>query len=163
MMLLTSRALSSSANSGLRTPAGPTRASTAVPPRAGVALATGWQAVTPRTAATPTAAFRSLLRMCRHPDERDRVDQECHHQDPCAPEDLALESSARPVAATPGVAPTADRAPKPGGLGRLNQDAGQQENGEHELQHFERVADLLHQSPTGIICSGPRSPSSSKC
>src|SRR5438094_8291982 len=111
MRLSTSRVLSFVSNSGLSTVGCPTRASTAVPPRAGFGtVATGWHATSAR--ATANAAARSLLRKMRyHPDVGHRADQERHHQDSCRPVDLALETATRAAAtAEPITAAAADAA-----------------------------------------------------
>src|SRR5216684_5916765 len=101
MTLSTSRVLSTDSKSGFSTPAAPTRASTAVPPRAGFGtVATGWHP----TSATTTAASAAMR--CRLPEitgsqrgEDDRAHEEGDDQDPCRPVDLALEAAAGPVAA----------------------------------------------------------------
>src|ERR1700674_798401 len=101
MTLSTSRVLSTDSNSGFRTPAAPTRASTAVPPRAGLGTgATGWHP----TRATVTAAIAAMSR--RLPEitgsqrcEHDRADEESDDQDPRGPVDLALQAPTGAVAA----------------------------------------------------------------
>src|SRR5215472_11079236 len=110
MRLSTSRVLSLVSNRGLRMLADPTRASTAVPPRAGFGtVATGWHPASARTAAN-AAATRGLLEMSRHPDVGDRAHEKGRHEHPRRPVDLPLEPAAGAVAAAqPGVAAT-DRA-----------------------------------------------------
>src|ERR1041384_121878 len=99
MTRLTSRVLSFVSNSGLRTVAWPTSASTAVPPRAGFGtVATGWHPTSARAAANAAAADLRP-RMRRHPDVRDRADEKAGDQDPGGPVDLPLETASRPVAA----------------------------------------------------------------
>src|SRR6266849_1995029 len=104
MRLSTSRVLSLDSKSGLSTAACPTRASMAVPPRAGFGtVATGWQATSTRSAAN--AAIESLLEMRRHPNVGDRAHQEGDHEDPGGPVDLALEAAPGAItAAQPAVA-----------------------------------------------------------
>src|SRR6266571_4946988 len=97
MTLLTSRVLSLDSNSGLRTVAWPTSASTAVPPRAGFGtVATGWHPTSARAAANAAAAD---LRMPAHPDVGDRADEEAPDEDPRRPVDLPLEAAPCAVAA----------------------------------------------------------------
>src|SRR5438477_12142827 len=97
MRLSTSRVLSFVSNSGLSTVGCPTRASTAVPPRAGFGtVATGWHATSAR--ATANAAARSLLRKMRyHPDVGHRADQERHDQDSCRAVDIARDNATSAV------------------------------------------------------------------
>src|SRR2546426_2269308 len=108
--LLTSRVLSLVSKSGLSTVGCPTRASTAVPPRAGFGtVATGWHPASARAAAN--AAARNLrLEMRRHPDVGDGADQEAGDQDPRRPVDLALEAAPRAVPAAQPVPAASDGA-----------------------------------------------------
>src|ERR1700682_1430794 len=100
MMLLTSRVLSTDSKSGLRTPAEPTSASTAVPPRAGFGtVATGWHPPSARATAAIAAVRSRLLEMGSHPDEGQRADQEGGGEHPRRPVDLALQAAARAVPA----------------------------------------------------------------
>src|SRR3989442_15401337 len=113
MTLSTSRGLSHSPKRGLRTPARPASASTAVPPRAGLgAVATGTQLAN-ATAINAVAPARNLLGMCRHPDVGDRTDEEGRGQHPCGPVDLALEAATCAVPTAQSVAAAADRATQP--------------------------------------------------
>src|SRR5258707_13649799 len=97
MTLSTSRVLSTDSKSGFRTPAAPTRASTAVPPRGGFGtVATGWHP----TSASTIAAIAAMR--CRLPestgsqcDEDDRAHREGVDPDPVEPVDLALPAGAR--------------------------------------------------------------------
>src|SRR6266511_4758177 len=93
MTALTSRVLSLDSNRGFRMVAGPTSASTAVPPRAGLGtVATGWHPPRARTAANAAAA--PLLRqMRRNPDVGNRADEKTGDQDPGRPVDLPFEAS----------------------------------------------------------------------
>src|SRR6202158_5065029 len=108
MTLSTSLVLSTASNSGFKTPAEPTSASTAVPPRAGFGTgATGG----PPTSATTTAASAAVSD--RLPEitgsqrgKDDRAHEEGDDQDPGGPVNLALQAAARPVsAAGPVTAP----------------------------------------------------------
>src|SRR5437867_10562105 len=99
MTALTSRVLSFVSNSGLRTVAWPTSASTAVPLRAGFGtVATGWHPPSARAAASAAAAYLPF-EMRRHPDVGDRTDQEAGDQDPGGPVDLTFQASSRAVTA----------------------------------------------------------------
>src|SRR5487761_469113 len=103
MTLSTSRVLSTDSKSGLSTPAEPTSASTAVPPRAGFGtVAPGWQPTS--MTATATAAAAAVSR--RLPEiagsqrgEDDRADEEGDDEHPAGPVDLALQAAARAVPA----------------------------------------------------------------
>src|SRR5438552_18565477 len=95
MRLSTSRVLSFVSNSGLSTVGCPTRASTAVPPRAGFGtVATGWHATRARAAAN-AAAKRLRREMRRHRDVRGGADQETDDQDRRRPAGRALEAAPR--------------------------------------------------------------------
>src|ERR1700737_1466236 len=124
MMLLTSRVLSTDSNSGLRTPADPTSAPTAVPPRAGFGtVATGWHPASARTTAALAAVKSRLLEMGSHPDESQRADQEGGGEPPRRPVDLALQAAARAISAAAAIPAAADRSSEPRRLGRLDKDA----------------------------------------
>src|SRR3989442_3944712 len=115
-----SRVVASTSNSGLRTPGAPTKASTAVPPRAGLgAVATGWHPMTNATVAIAAAAARRLLEMSPHPYVGQRAHQEGNDQDPGRPVNLPFESAAGSIPAPPPP-PTpprrATQAGRPGGL-----------------------------------------------
>src|SRR6267378_6038861 len=158
MTLLTSRALSSAWKSGFSTPAWPTRASTAVPPRAGFGtVATGWQAASARVARitahsksppprVPATKSRGdeLLRMCRDPDVGERADQEGGGQHPRSPVDLPLEPTAGAIPAAEPIAATADCAAEACCLRRLDENAGHQKDGQHRFGDDQRVLDLCH-------------------
>src|ERR1700693_5845535 len=111
MTLSTSRVLSTDSKSGFSTPAAPTSASMAVPPRAGFGtVATGWHP----TSATTIAAIAAMR--CRLPEitgsqrgEDDRADQERDGQHPCGPVDLALQAAARAIPASAPLSASADR------------------------------------------------------
>src|SRR5438270_6083214 len=119
-------------------------ASTAGPRRAGLGtVATGWQAAAPSTAANATAT-RGLMDMSRHPDVRDRADQERADEDPRRPVDLALEAAAGAVAAAEAAVAAADRAAQSGRLWRLDEHARHQQHGEDRLGDDESVLQLGH-------------------
>src|ERR1700693_3535605 len=110
MTLLTSLVLSTDSKSGFRTPAAPTSASTAVPPRAGLGtVATGWHPT--RTTTAPNAAVSRRLSEITGSQrgENDRAHEEGDDQDPCGPVDLALETPASAISAAGPVAATANR------------------------------------------------------
>src|SRR5579864_779857 len=110
MTLSTSRVLSSVSKSGFRTVAAPTRASTAVPPRAGFGtVATGWHATRVNAAAKAAAVRRLREIMCPHVRQYDRAHQERRRQHPGRPVDLALQPASCPVASAKAVPPAADR------------------------------------------------------
>src|SRR4029077_17422571 len=146
MTLSTSRVLSTDSKSGFRTPAAPTSASMAVPPRAGFGtVATGWHA----TRATTIAAIAAMC--CRLPEitgsqrgEDDRAQEECNDQDPGGPVDLALEAAAGAIATARSVTASPDRSAKARRLRRLDQDARHQEDREDGLRDDERRDDLSH-------------------
>src|ERR1700682_3327770 len=146
MTLSTSRVLSTDSKSGFSTPADPTSASTAVPPRAGLGtVATGWHA----TSATATAAVAAMSR--RLPEitgsqrgEDDRADEEGDDKHPRGPVDLALQAAAGAVSAAVPVPPSADSSAKARRLGRLDQDARHQQEREDGLGDDERLDELSH-------------------
>src|ERR1700693_1052557 len=146
MTLSTSRVLSTDSNSGFKTPAAPTSASTAVPPRAGFGtVATGWHP----TSATTIAAIAAMR--CRLPEitgsqrgEDDRARQEGDNQDPGGPVDLALQAAAGAIATARSVATSADRSAEAGRLRCLDQDARHQKDREDGLRDDERRDDLSH-------------------
>src|ERR1700694_4138255 len=144
MTLLTSRVLSTVSNNGFKTPAAPTSASTAVPPRAGLGtVATGWHPA--RTSTAASAAVDSRLREMRfHPDEGHRADQEGGDQHPRGPVDLTLQAAARAIPAAAPVAAASDRPPQARRFGRLGQHARHQEQREYGLCEDERRLDLSH-------------------
>src|ERR1700682_1928758 len=145
MRLSTSRVLSTDSNRGLSTPAAPTNASTAVPPRAGFGtVATGWHPARARATAAPAAVNSRLLEMGSHPDEGQRADQEGGGEHPRGPVDLALQATAGAIPAAAAVAPSADRSAQARGLRRLDQDARHQEDRENGLRDDERLLDLSH-------------------
>src|SRR6266513_4860168 len=147
MTRLTSRVLSLDSNSGLRTVAWPTSASTAVPPRAGFGtVATGWHPTSARAAANPaTASLGTLPRgMPADPDVGDRADQEPCDEDPRGPVDLPLEAPPRAVAAAKARVPTADRAAEARGLRRLEQHPRREKHGEDRLRDDKHVLKLNH-------------------
>src|SRR5487761_762292 len=110
MTLSTSLVLSTDSKSGVRTPAAPTSASTAVPPRAGFGtVATGWQPTKTATAASAAVSRRLSEITGSQRGEDDRADQEGDDQDPGGPVDLALETAARAISAAASVAATANR------------------------------------------------------
>src|SRR5437899_2172203 len=144
MTELTSRVLSFVSNSGLRIVAGPTSASTAVPPRAGFGtVATGWHPTSARAAANAAAA-PLLLEMRRHPDVGDGADEEAGDQDPRGPVDLPFQASSRAVPAAEAAVATADRAAKAGRLRGLDQHAAGQQHGEHGLRDDQCVLKPVH-------------------
>src|SRR5438034_7999149 len=147
MTRLTSRVLSLVSNSGLRTVAWPTSASTAVPPRAGFGtVATGWHPTSASAAANPAAASLGTLPrgMPADPDVGDRADEEPCDEDPRGPVDLPLEAAPRAVAAAQAGVPAADRATEARGLRRLDEHPRRQKHGEDRLRDDERVLKLSH-------------------
>src|SRR5712692_2174014 len=148
MTLSTSRALSSASKSGFNTPAWPTRASTAVPPRAGLGtVATGWHATIATSTIPATRSRRNdLLRMSRHPDVAQRAQKERGGQHPRGPVDLPLQPAAGAISAAQPITATADGAAQPGRLRRLEEDSGHQQDGQHDLDDDQRVLDLSHLS-----------------
>src|SRR5712664_578288 len=152
MTLSTSRALSSASNSGFSTPARPTSASTAVPPRAGLGtVATGWHATSATSTMPATRSRRNdLLRMSRHPDVAQRAQKKRDRQHPRGPVDLPLQPAAGAVPAAQPVTAAADGAAEPGRLRRLEQNAGHQQDGQHDLDDDQRVLDLRH----GLLVAG---------
>src|SRR3981081_3656320 len=140
MTLLTSRVLSTVSKSGFRTPGGPTSASTAVPPRAGLGtVATGWHPTSASDAAAHAAASIRLLEMGSYPDEGQRADQESGDEHPRGPVDLALQAAAGAIAAAPAVATTADRSSEARRLRCLYQHAGHQQKREDGLSDGQPV------------------------
>src|SRR5450759_287634 len=126
MRLSTSRVLSTDSNSGFRTSAAPTSASTAVPPRAGLGtVATGWHPTSATTPSAANAAPRNRLSEITGSQrgEDDGADQESDGQHPCRPVDLALKAAARAIPATAPVAASADRSAKARRVRRLNEHA----------------------------------------
>src|SRR5579864_696757 len=141
MRLSTSRVLSTDSNSGFSTPAAPTSASTAVPPRAGFGtVATGWH---PTRATTPSAARAALRRRLSEitgsqRGEDDRAHQEGDDEHPRGPVDLALQAATSPVPASAAVAASTDRSAQARRLGRLDEDARHQQDREDRLRDDER-------------------------
>src|SRR5437667_9331903 len=134
MRLSTSRVLSFVSKSGLSTVACPTRASTAVPPRAGFGtVATGWHPASARAAAN-AAAISDLLEMSRHPDIGDRADEKGADQDPRRPVDLAFETASRAVSAAQSRVPAANRPAEAGRFRRLDQNPRHQQHRKHCLR-----------------------------
>src|ERR1700674_3338897 len=127
MRLSTSRVLSTVSNSGFRTPAAPTSASMAVPPRAGFGtVATGWHPTRANTTAAAAVTYR-LPEMGSHPDEGQRADQEGGDEHPRGPVDLALQAATGAIpAAQPAVA-AADSSSEARCLRRLDQHASRQQ------------------------------------
>src|SRR5262245_9678767 len=129
----TSRVLSLVSNSGFNTVACPSRASTAVPPLAGLGtVATGWHPARARAAANAAAAS-ALLEMRRHPDVGDRADKESADEDPGGPVNLPLQATPGSVAAAQARVAAADRAAEAGSLRRLDEHARHQEHRQHRL------------------------------
>src|SRR5260370_16703894 len=95
MMLSTSRVLSTDSKSGFRTPAAPTSASTAVPPRAGFGtVATGWHPTSATTIAAIAATRGRLPEITgSQRGEDDRAHHERNDQAPGRPLDLPLQSA----------------------------------------------------------------------
>src|SRR5258707_8502238 len=148
MRLSMSRAESLTSNSGLRTPGWPTSASTAVPPRAGLGtVATGWQAA--RASAAATAAVTRRLRELMGLDVRedDGAHQERGGKDPGRPVDLPLQPAAGAVPPAPPIATPADGAAPTRGPRRLDEDAGGQQDRQHDLPYDHRVGDPPHSLP----------------
>src|SRR5207247_6792636 len=111
----------------------PTSASIAVPPFAGLGtVATGWHPAIASTAAKAAAA--RLREMRYHPDVGDRADQECGHDDPRRPVDLALEAAPAPISAHDAVAAAADRAAESRRLRGLDRNPGLEEQGKPGLR-----------------------------
>src|SRR6202165_2782206 len=145
MRLSTSRVLSTDSNRGCSTPAPPTRASTAVPPRAGFGtVATGWHPARARATAAPAAVNSRLLEMGSHPDEGQRADEEGGAEHPRRPVDLALEPAAGAIPAAAPIAATTNRSAEARGLWRLDEDARHQEDRKNGLRDDERLLDLSH-------------------
>src|SRR5712664_230998 len=145
MRLSTSRVLSTDSKSGLSTPAAPTSASTAVPPRAAFGtVATGWHPTRARTTAAAAAVNSRLREMGSHPDEGQRADQEGGGEHPGRPVDLALQPAAGAITAAAPVAASSDRSSEARGFWRLDQDARHQEDRENGLRDDERLLDLSH-------------------
>src|SRR5258708_24952664 len=112
MTLSTSLVLSTDSKSGFRTPAVPTSASTAVPPRAGFGtVATGWQPTRTTTAASAAVTSRLSEITGSQRGEEDRAHEEGDDQDPGRPVDLALQAAAG--AGTPPPPPAAPPRPPP--------------------------------------------------
>src|SRR5258708_14716137 len=100
MTLSTSLVLSTDSKSGFRTPAVPTSASTAVPPRAGFGtVATGWQPMRTTTAATAAVTSRLSEITGSQRGEEERAHEESDDQDPGRPAALALQPAAASVTA----------------------------------------------------------------
>src|ERR1700686_3255723 len=145
MRLSTSRVLSTVSNSGFRTPAAPTSASMAVPPRDGFGtVATGWHPTSTSTAAAPAAAMIRLREMGSHPDEGQRADQEGGDQPPGGPVDLALEATTGAITAAQPAVSSADRSTKARRLRRLDQHPRRQEEGEDGLGDDEGLLNFSH-------------------
>src|SRR5450631_2181127 len=146
MTLSTSRVLSTVSKSGFRTPAAPTRASTAVPPRAGFGtVATGWH---PTSANNPAAAaaVSSRLLMRGHPDIGKRADQESDHEHPRGPVDLALQAATGTIPAAAAIAASADRASEARGFRRLDEHAAHEEEREGRFCDDKKVPDVSHET-----------------
>src|SRR5216683_3384657 len=146
MTLSTSRVLSTDSKSGFRTPAAPTRASTAVPSRAGFGtVATGWHPTTATTIAA-IAAMRGRLPEITGSQrgEDDRAHQEGNDEDPGGPVDLALQAATRAIPAAGPVPASADRSAEARRLRCLDQDARHQKDREDGLRDDERRDDLSH-------------------
>src|ERR1700686_156027 len=143
MTLSTSLVLSTASKSGFRTPAGPTSASTAVPPRAGFGtVATGWHPTTAPTPAAMTAVSDRLPEITgSQRGEDDRAHQEGDDQHPGGPIYLALQAPSRAGTAPGPVAAAADRSAESSRFRRLDQDARHQEDRKHGLRDDERRAD----------------------
>src|SRR5258708_32010829 len=110
MRLSTSRVLSTDSKSGLSTPAAPTSASTAGPPRAAFGtVATGWHPTRARTTAAAAAVNSRLREMGSHPDEGQRADQEGGGEHPGRPVDLALQPAAGAINPAPPPPPPPPR------------------------------------------------------
>src|SRR5260370_41594344 len=110
MTLSTSLVLSTDSKSGFRTPAVPTSASTAVPPRAGFGtVATGWQPTRTTTAASAAVTSRLSEITGSQRGEEDRAHEEGDGQDPGRPGDLALQPAAGGGPRTPPLAPPTHR------------------------------------------------------
>src|SRR5438132_6267926 len=149
MTLSTSRVVSSCSKRGFSAPGVPTRASTAVPPLAGLGtVAIGWQAATASTArataASRAAALVLLAEVLPDPDVGNGADEERGDDDPGGPVDLPLQAPPRAVATTKPVASAADGPTQPRRLGSLYQDARHQQDGEHHLDDDERVFNPSH-------------------
>src|ERR1700680_2341243 len=114
MTLSTSLVLSTDSNSGFRTPAAPTSASPAVPPRAGFGtVATGWHPTSATTTAASAAVSDRLPEIAgSQRGKDDRAHEEGDDEDPGGPVDLALQAAARPIAAAGPGAAAADRSAK---------------------------------------------------
>src|SRR5260370_25934811 len=111
MTLSTSLVLSTDSKSGFRTPAVPTSASTAVPPRAGFGtVATGWQPTRTTTAASAAVTSRLSEITGSQRGEEDRAHEEGDDQDPGRPVDLARQAAAAWGTTTP---PATARPPAP--------------------------------------------------
>src|SRR5580704_8715842 len=146
MTLSTSLVLSTDSKSGFKTPAAPTSASTAVPPRAGFGtVATGWHPTTATTTAASTAVSDRLPEITgSQRGEDDRAHQERDDQHPGGPVDLALQATARSVTAAGSVAAAADRAAEASRFRRLDKDARHQKDRKHGLRDDERRDDPSH-------------------
>src|ERR1700694_4246529 len=111
MTLSTSLVLSTDSKSGFRTPAEPTSASRAVPPRAGFGtVATGWHPTSATTTAASAAVSDRLPEITgSQRGKDDRAHEEGDEQDPGGPGNLALQAAARPVPAAGPVTAASDR------------------------------------------------------
>src|ERR1700687_604036 len=111
MTLSTSLVLSTASNSGFKTPAEPTSASTAVPPRAGFGtVATGWHPTSATTTAASAAVSDRLPEITgSQRGKDDRAHEEGDDQDPGGPVNLALQAAARAIATSRPVAAAAGR------------------------------------------------------
>src|ERR1700693_5817882 len=136
MTLSPPRVLSTDSKSGFRTPAAPTRASMAVPPRAGFGtVATGWHPNRATTIAAIAAMRRRLPEITgSQRGEDDRAHQEGDGQNPGGPVDLALQAAAGAIGTARSVRTSADRSAEAGRLRCLDQDARHQKDREDGLR-----------------------------
>src|ERR1700682_2952691 len=145
MRLSTSRVLSTDSKRGFRTPAAPTSASTAVPPRAGLGtVAPGWHPTSANDTAAHAAARICLLEMGSYPDEGQRANQERGDKNPRRPVDLALQAATGAIPAAAAPIASTDRATKARRLRCLYQHARHQQQREHCLRDGEPVLDVSH-------------------
>src|SRR5215472_2147828 len=155
--------LAPSSKSGLSGPGVPTMASTTCPPDTGPMRAIGspdsdWHAHSSKRAAraAPPERPRTTLLVGLEPDVRDGDDEKRAGQDPRGVEKLPLQAAPGPVASSQPAVAAADGSAQTGRLGRLQEDARHQQDGDHDLHDDQGVANAVHGTPEVYSPPPPR-------